>query len=244
MSAHCLVGAVGGAGTTRLAIEVGAVLARDGREVAVLDAAYATQGLADHVSGRIDPDVTELVRSEDRLDAGLTDLAVDVPGRLAVCPARAPFERLARAKSPDAARRFERLLAAAAEAFDRALVDVPPVAANQSVAAVTAADGATVVAPDTRRGRDAVPRTRDRLADLGVDAPVSVLYNRTDDPPTDADAAVPECDAPPADVPVCGAGDGPFPAAVAGAAEALLGVDLEVAVGSPGPIDRLAALGE
>ena len=243
MSTRCFLGAVGGAGTTRLTLETGALLARDGRSVAVLDAAYATQGLADHLPGRIDPDVTELVCSEPSLDAGLIDLDLDAPGRLAVCPARAPFERIARAKSPGAAEHFERLLAAAAEEFDRALVDVPPVAANQSVAAVTAADGVTVVAPDTRRGRDAVPRTRDRLADLGVGA-VSVLYNRTGDPPADADAAVPECSVPPAHVPVCAAGDGAFPAAVAESAAALLGVDLDAAVESPGPIDRLTALGE
>jgi cellulose biosynthesis protein BcsQ len=242
MSVHCLVGAVGGAGTTRLALEIGALLARDGREVALLDAAYATQGLADHVPGRIDPDATELALSDGPLSAGMIDLDVD-PGRLAACPARAPFERLARAKSSDAAERFERRVAEAAETFDRVIVDAPPVAANQAVAAVTAADRVAVVAPDTRRGRDAVPRLRDRLADVGV-AAAAALYNRTDDPPADADAAVLESDAPPADVPVCATADGAFPAAVAGATEALFGVDLDLTFESPGAIDRLAALAD
>mgnify|MGYP006305158561 CR=1 FL=1 len=37
-----LVGAAGGAGTTRLAVEMGATLTRTGRDVAVVDAAYET----------------------------------------------------------------------------------------------------------------------------------------------------------------------------------------------------------
>jgi Mrp family chromosome partitioning ATPase len=69
-----LVGAVGGAGTTRTAVEFGATLARDGRDVAILDAAYATQGLADYLAGRIETDITRVAT---------------VPGRLA--PARSPL---------------------------------------------------------------------------------------------------------------------------------------------------------
>lgn len=60
-----LVGAVGGAGTTRLAVEVGALLAADGDAVAVLDAAFATQGLGDYLDGRLDPDLTALVTDRD-----------------------------------------------------------------------------------------------------------------------------------------------------------------------------------
>ncbi|OYR95948.1 cell division inhibitor, partial [Halorubrum sp. E3] len=39
-----LVGATGGAGTTRTAVELAALGARDGRDVAVVDAAFTTQG--------------------------------------------------------------------------------------------------------------------------------------------------------------------------------------------------------
>nr|WP_227776770.1 hypothetical protein [Haladaptatus pallidirubidus] len=56
-----LVGATGGAGTTRLCIELGAMLAHAGRDVAILDAAFATQGLARHVPGRIGNDLTALL---------------------------------------------------------------------------------------------------------------------------------------------------------------------------------------
>lgn len=235
------VGAVGGAGTTRLTLEIGAVLARDGRDVAVLDASYATQGLADLVAGRIDPDVTSLVLSERPLAEGLVDVDAG-PGRLAVCPASAPFERLARAKRLEAARAFERRLAEASDAFDHVLVDTPPVAANQAVAAVTAADRVTLVAPDDERGRDALPRQRDRLADVGVSDP-SVLVNRATDPPVDATAAVPTSETTdPESVPACAHGDGAFPAAVALAAERVLGVDLDLALDDDTLLDRLAAL--
>jgi cellulose biosynthesis protein BcsQ len=199
-----LVGATGGAGTTRLAVELGATLARDGREVALLDAAFATEGLARHVSGRIDPDITKLLtedesRPADRVLAdGLREhpATADLAGRLELCPARAPFERMARAKTADAAQRFEDLLGEAAQEFDHVLIDTPSVAANQAVAAVTTAERVAVVAPGSERGVDAVQRTRGRVADVGasVDA---VLANRADPehPLRSADAAVPESEA-------------------------------------------------
>ncbi|NEU58407.1 AAA family ATPase [Halorussus sp. MSC15.2] len=200
-STAALVGATGGAGTTRLAVELGATLARDGREVAILDAAFATEGLARHVSGRIDADVTALLTEDetvqaDRLPAeGLREhpATADLAGRLALCPAHAPFERLARAKTTDAARRFETLLGETASAYDHVLVDAPPVASNQAVAAVTAAECVAVVAPASERGVDALQRARGRVADVGasVDA---VVANRAEPehPVRSADAAVPE----------------------------------------------------
>ncbi|MFC6941277.1 ParA family protein [Salinirubellus sp. GCM10025818] len=176
-----LVGAVGGAGTTRLCVEFAALLARDGRDVAVFDAAYATQGLADHVGGRIDPDVTALCTdaTDQPVEAGLYDAHLDAPGRVAYCPAFAPFERVARAKTPEAARRFAERVGEASEAFDHVFLDVPPVAANQSLGAVDAADRVAVVAPDTGRGTDALPRMVARLRD--VDSPATVeIANRGD----------------------------------------------------------------
>ena len=198
-----LVGATGGAGTTRLTIELGALLANDGREVAVFDAAFATQGLGDYLPGRIDPDLTTLL-TDDR-DASLADGLVDVPlddaaGRLACCPAVAPFERLARAKSPAAAQALESRLADAAATFDHVLVDTPPVAANQSVAAVNAAARTVVVAPASTRGRDAVQRMRDRLGDLDVDVDAVVT---TRGELSVADAAVPEIDPDVTAAPTC-----------------------------------------
>jgi cellulose biosynthesis protein BcsQ len=171
-----LVGATGGAGTTRLTVELATTLAAGGRSVAVLDAAFATQGLADYLPGELAPDLTSLVTdaSDAPLASGLVDLPIEVPGQVACAPVRAPFERLARAKTAAAARRFEERIEEAAAGHDHVLVDVPPVASNQAVAAVTTSDRTAVVAPGTDSGADAVQRTVARLRDLGTEHDVVV----------------------------------------------------------------------
>lgn len=229
-----LVGTTGGAGTTRTCVELTAMLARAGRDAALLDAAYATQGLAAYVDGRIRPDATALTTdaADEPLAAGLREFDLPTEGRAACCPARAPFERLARAKAPDAARAFERRMAEAAESFDHALVDVPPVAANQSVAAVTAADRVALVTPGTPRGRDARQRARERLADLGVEPAATIAVGGEIEA---ADAVVPETEA---TAPACLGGDA-FARAVAGAAGAAVGDELGVAFEEEGLLSKL-----
>ena len=239
-STLALVGIAGGAGTTRTAVEMAATLGRAGRSVAVLDAAFGTQGLATHVSGRITDDMTAVAVGESAFETALYDVDYDVPGRVTFCPAHAPFERLARAKTPDAARAVETAVADAAARFDHVLIDVPPVAANQSVAALTAADRRALVTPATRRGVDLLPRQRGRLRDL--DAPAdAVVATRTDAadavPVEDADHGLPEGD------PVGPAAldpDSPLAPAVADATEALLRTDLDLTFPDDGLFDRLS----
>jgi len=109
------------------------------------------------------------------------------------------------------------------------LVDAPPVAANQAVAAVTSAERVAVVAPATERGVDALQRTRGRVADVGarVDA---VVANRAgpDHPLRSADAAVPASDAETvADVPASAPDpEATFAPAVAHAAEVVFDAEL------------------
>ncbi|MFB6109152.1 MAG: ParA family protein [Haloplanus sp.] len=232
-----LVGATGGAGTTRLAIELSAALAVEGHEVAVLDAAFATQGLSDYLDGRLAPDATALVT--DDADAPLTDGLVDLSldanaGRVACCPAYAPFERLARAKSPDAARAFEARIEEAADAFDYVLVDTPPVAANQSVAAATACERRAVVAPATGRGRDAVQRTTGRLADLDADVDAVVTTRGELEV---ADASIPETEAAVSAAPTC-LDDGGVAAATSEVAAVLFGAELSLG-GNAGFLDSV-----
>lgn len=186
------VGAAGGAGTTRLTLECAKLLAREGRDTIVLDAAYGTQGLSDRTPGRIDPDMTQLCLNEKPLESGVIDRTIDGAGRLAVCPAHAPFERLARAKTPDAAERFEDRVDEATRHFEFVLIDTPPIAANQAIAAANAARTVAVVC-DGPRAEAAVPRTVDRLTDLGVDPSVTIVTRTTDHP--DADVAVPTFEA-------------------------------------------------
>lgn len=230
MTTFSLVGAVGGAGTTRLTVECAAALAREDRDVAVLDAAYATQGLADHLPGRIDPDITACCTEERPLEEGLVTLPLDAPGRVACLPAYAPFERVARAKTAEAAQRLESLVDEAATRFDLVLVDTPPVAANQAVGAVTTADRVALVTPDSRRGADALPRAADRLRDLGVvpDHEVANAGTGAGDGTVDrADRTVPVSEtATPESAPAYPDG-GAFAAAVADLVSATLSVDVE-----------------
>ncbi|WP_135303544.1 AAA family ATPase [Haloarcula amylovorans] len=239
-STLALVGVTGGAGTTRTAVEVAATLARANRSVAILDAAFATQGLATFVEGRIDAEVTTVATGEASLADALYDWDIDAPGRVALCPAHAPFERLARAKTPESARRFETAVADAAERFDHVLLDVPPVAANQSVAALVAARRRALVVPAARRGTDLLPRQRGRLHDVGAPAD-AVVATRTDAEGaltvSDADYAIPMA---PPDAPIPTALDleSTLAPAVAAATEGLLGVELDLSFPEPGLFDR------
>lgn len=239
-----LIGATGGAGTTRLAVEIGATLARDGSAVALFDAAFATEGLSRHISGRIDTDLTKLLTddSEQSLEAGLYDHAASqsLAGRLTLCPARAPFERMARAKTAGAAERFRDLLVEASKQFDHVLIDTPPVAANQSVAAVTSAERVAVVAPATERGVDAVQRTRGRSADVGAEVETVVAnFAGETQPLRSADAVVPESETAAVEAVPASVTDteSAFAPAVANAAEVVCDVELALEFEDPGMLD-------
>lgn len=228
-----LVGAAGGVGATRLTVECGAALAAAGHDVALLDAAFDTQGLARHVPGRLDPDLTDLLLDPERpLDDALVELDAGVDGRLAAAPVHAPFERLARAKAADPAETLGDRVDEAAATHDAVLVDTPPVATNPAVGAVTAADRVALVSRPTPRGRDARSRAGGRLADVGADVSVAVANFAADEASPDADYAVPESDArTAADAPAVTDG-GAFGGAVAALAGALVDEDLS------GVVDR------
>jgi cellulose biosynthesis protein BcsQ len=228
-----LVGVTGGAGTTRLCVELATTLARDGRDVAILDAAFATQGLEQYVPGHVERDLTLLVRTDDADSSrAATDLPVDVPGSVRAWPAYAAFEGIARAKTPEAAERFGAVLDEVASAVDHVLVDTPPVASNQAVAAVTAADRVGLLAPASERGTDALQRLRGRVDDVGATVDCTVANERpgADGPGPDADVTVPESETRAVtEAPVCAdPGPGPFPPAVGSVAETLLDVSLTV----------------
>ncbi|MEE6210177.1 AAA family ATPase [Salarchaeum sp. III] len=188
------VGTVGGAGTTRVCLELGAALAAADRDALVLDLDFDTQGLARHVRGDITTDTATLLTDPDAaLADALHDYPVDAPGRLALAPAHAPFVRVADAKTPDAARRLRGILDEALADFDHVLLDTPPVTSNPAVAAVTDADRVALVAPGTPRGTDATARERGRLADVGASADTVVATRTTPDAaPPDADLTLPD----------------------------------------------------
>ncbi|MDR5672742.1 ParA family protein [Halalkaliarchaeum sp. AArc-GB] len=267
-----LVGATGGAGTTRTSVELATTLARGGRSAVVVDAAFATQGLSEYVAGRIAPDVTALVTDETNVpvrsatvelaDAPLDDEAQHSFGSVELLPAYAPFERLARAKTPAAAERFEELLAGAADAFDHAIVDVPPVASNQAIAAVSAADTVVAVTPADDHGTDSLVRLRDRLADLdvpvdaavGVGGELPVAGSSTESSSTESSStesssfvnsstmnlSLPGTDPSPHDAPSC-LEDDRYGEALVELAESTIGVTLSIAFEPESVRDRVAA---
>lgn len=228
VSLLALVGVTGGAGTTRLTVEIAATLARTGRSVAVVDAAYATQGLSTYVPARIDHDLTAVVTGEAAVEDARYSLDLDIDGRVDCWPAAAPFERIARAKTPESAQELERVIGDATNRADHVLLDVPPIAANQAVAAVTSVRHRTLVVPATRRGADLLPRQQGRLRDLDVPA-TSIVATRTDADRAisldDADHAIPGADHT-VTQPACLDPDATFAPAIADATEALLDVDL------------------
>ncbi|WP_435348142.1 ParA family protein [Haloarchaeobius sp. HRN-SO-5] len=240
-----IVGVTGGAGATRLTVELGATLARDGRSVAVFDASFATQGLSQYVHGRIDTDATRLLTDESiDVHSALLDLRVDAAGSVALCPAYAPFQRIASAKSGAAAERFGQVIREAAQTYDHVLVDTPPVADNPSIAAVNAVDHVACIVPSSKRGIDTLSRTLDRLADIGVD-PHRIVANYADGetPVESADVAVPESEVTGvAGAPVCVDGAvGPFARSIATMAEAVFNTQLDVEFPRGGLRSRLAS---
>lgn len=231
MTTLAIVGATGGAGTTRLTVEFAATLARAGRDVAVLDAAFATQGLRRYVDHRPQPDITAVLTADHDLGDALLPLPTAGPGNVAIAPASAPFERVARAKTASAARAFEEQVASAALGNDVVLLDAPPVAANQAVAAVSSADRVAAVVPDSPRGRDGLALLRGRLQD--VDARLdAVIATGVDDSGSESlaepNARVPALPGDTRDAPTTTAAGATGAGAVVRALEAGLGVSLDL----------------
>ncbi|SDJ96969.1 AAA domain-containing protein [Halovenus aranensis] len=222
-----VVGTAGGVGTTRLTVECGATLARAGRDVALVDAAFGTQGLRSYVDADVDADVTALLTEEASLGDVLYDIPVDTEGRLAAAPARAPFERLARAQTVGAAKLLERQLAASSLSYDVVLVDTPPLAGNHAVAAVNAAERVALVTEDTSRGRDGLALLRGRLRDIGASGD-AVLRNRATEQLSEG-VGIPESEeTTAAGAPVCTTPDAEFAPAVATAVESMLDISLDL----------------
>lgn len=190
------VGVCGGAGTTRVCVETAATLARAGNDVAIVDAAFGTQGLSRYVEGRIEPDLTSALLDERSMADAAYDCWQTLDGSVSIAPAHAPFERLARAKSPETAQRLESEIRRSVATVDHVIVDIPPLAANQAIGAATTVDERILVAPASRRGGDLLPRMRGRAVDVGAEVD-AVLGNRTgstdpeDTPLSGADYALP-----------------------------------------------------
>ncbi|ELZ51790.1 cell division inhibitor [Halorubrum coriense DSM 10284] len=265
-----LIGATGGAGTTRTAVELAAMGARDGDDVAVVDAAFTTQGLSEYVAGRIDPDLTALLTDDPdaalsaatypvvgsggnagrsgRADAaaGGDAYGPDLPGRVDAVPARAPFERVARAKTAEAARKLERRIDEAATTYDAVVVDAAPVGSNEAVAAATTVDRAVAVRPATAHGRDAAQRLRGRIADVGGSLDATLAVERPgggggDESGGDGVVRVPGTDPEVAAAPTAAGEDDAYARAIATAYETAFDAALDVEFPEPGLVERITS---
>lgn len=179
-------------GTTRLCLEVGAALAADGRDTILIDAALDTQGLAAHVAGRIEPDLTSVITGDADLSEALRSYPLETAGSLHLCPVHAPYTRIAAGKAPPAAERLGEVVTDATSLAEHVVVDVPPLASNTAVAGAAAAKRRAVVTTATIRGRDALSRTHGSLADLGLSGDLVVANRATEGALADADRNVPE----------------------------------------------------
>lgn len=250
-----LVGATGGSGTTRTAVELATSVARNSLSVLVIDAAFATQGLSEFVTGRITPDVTTLITAEPstpvqsstvqpssiaeaiQSDENRTESS-NSPGTIEFLPSYAPFERIARAKTPAAAERFEELAEEASEWYDIILLDVPPVAANQAIAAVTVADTVVGITPGSEHGRDALVRLRERLADLDTALDASICVDLHDTGPiSTTDHSIPQTEYALSAAPTC-LTDDRYGEALVDVAAACLGYSFDIEFDSSGVTDR------
>ncbi|EMA20858.1 AAA family ATPase [Haloarcula argentinensis] len=240
VSTLAFVGCTGGAGTTRLTVETAATLARSGRSVAVVDAAFGTQGLATYVDGRLDADVTAVAVGDASVDDALFEWGIDADGRVAICPSHAPFERLARAKSAESAQTLEQAIEELAGRFDHVLLDVPPIASNQAVAAATTAQRRALVVPASQRGSDLLPRQQGRLRDIGAPASAVIatrVHRDTDESVEDAAHTVPHIE-PGAPRPLATDPDTDVAPTVAAMTEDLLDVDLGLTFEDDGLFSR------
>lgn len=231
-SIAALVGTAGGVGTTRLSVEIGAALAADSREAIVVDAAFDTQGLSAYAPGRLVPDVTTLITDGGELEDALVRVPTETAGELRLCPAHAPFTRVAAAKAPESAERLEATIETAADRADHVLVDVPPLASNPAVAGAAAAETRALVVPPTIRGEDALSRTYGSLADLGLDADLVVANRATEGALPDADHVIPEStETDVSEMPACLRSEPEVGPAIAALAESLYDTTLDVDLG-------------
>ncbi len=169
-----LVGATGGAGTTRLTMELAGTLARNGQQVLVLDVAFDTQGLSRYVAEPVTPDITHVLLDEAPIEEARYPVEIPVSGAVTVVPAAAAFERLARAKRVEPARRLEEIVETAQGHYDQVLIDTPPIGSNPAVAAVTTSDTVGIVTPATTWGQDALFMMQGRIDDIGSDWTVAI----------------------------------------------------------------------
>jgi Flp pilus assembly CpaE family ATPase len=178
------VGATGGVGTTRTAVELARLAAAHDRAPLLVDTAVATQGLARLLVETPPRDLCDALADPEGL--ALDAIAVELPSGLVLVPIDAPLCAIAPALRAEAAGALAAAIAEAAADRPLVIIDVPPVATNLAIAGITSAD---VILLLHRVGdREAVRRGRELIADLAGPAPHPVTVGT----PAVAELSVPE----------------------------------------------------
>jgi Flp pilus assembly CpaE family ATPase len=166
------VGATGGVGTTRTAVELARLAMAHDRSPLLVDTAVATQGLARLLPTTPGVDLCGALSDTDAVD--LDAIAVELPSELRIVAVDAPLCSVTTALTAEAAATLTDAIAHAAETHPLVIVDVPPVATNLAIAGLISAD---VILLIHRLGdHEGVRRGRELIADLdGADPhPVTV----------------------------------------------------------------------
>ena len=164
------VGATGGVGTTRTAVELARLAQTHDRNPLLVDTAVATQGLARLLVETPRVDLCGALAAPEGLE--LDAIAVELPSGLTVVPIDAPLCAVVPALRAEAATALDGAIAQAATVHPLVIIDVPPVATNLAVAGITRAD---VILLLHRAGdHEAVRRGRELIADLGGPDPQPV----------------------------------------------------------------------
>lgn len=209
MAILALVGAAGGAGTTRLAVETAGRITARGETAVLVDTDFATQGLAEYVPGQFPTDIVGALCDQRPIETVTSPLSVDHTPPPQAAPSFAGLSRVATALETDAAAHLSEELSALTDTYEHVLVDTPMPVTNPAIAAVAAADTVGVVFPRSVRGIESLHRTAGFLNDIDVAAGVQLSNAcRQPSPPEDpADIAVPELDrVPPRDAPTTAQG--------------------------------------
>jgi Flp pilus assembly protein, ATPase CpaE len=161
------VGATGGVGTTRTAVELARLAAEHAHTPLLVDTAVATQGLARLLVETPASDLCDALAEPEGLE--LDAIAVELPSGLELVAADAPLCAIAPALRAEAAGALDRAIGEAAAVHPLVVIDVPPVATNLAIAGITSADAILLL---HRAGdREAVRRGRELIADLAGPAP-------------------------------------------------------------------------
>ena len=156
------VGATGGVGTTRTAVELARLATAHDRRPLLVDTAVATQGLARLLPTTPGVDLCGALSDTDVVD--LDAIAVELPSALQIVAIDAPLCSVTTALTPQAAATLTDAIAHAAATHPLVIIDVPPVATNLAIAGLISADEILLV---HRVGdHEGVRRGRELIADL------------------------------------------------------------------------------